>query len=287
MTIYKTITTTLLELIDEADIIIDNLKTQNKLITNENKVNIKANIDSMTIQWGNKCLQTLTNNGLLIELKEFENYTKPPRVFERIDSGLENSLFYLKTQKSLLISQCKKLEDKSAHIEINLISIDDLDNFEAIKNVKANEVLDFSNSAFLEDDVEEAFLEILGESYKEMDSGSETRDLFTDKVLFKGKRLSTAIMFKGRGVSSKLTINKCGKNGDQLLKLSKNTACNCFIVQHVNKIEPDVREALIDHLLSKTIHQSIYVGFIDGNDTARFLKSIGKNLDDLKNKKHK
>ena len=133
--------------------------------------------------------------------------------------------------------------------------------------------------------MENAFLEKLGEPYKELDSGSETRDLFSDRIIYKDKRLATVFMFKGRGQKGELTIKKSGSTGNQLLKLAKNNSAECFIVQHTNKINPDVREALQDHILQNTRLSKVYICFIDGIDTARFLKSLGKNLDELKSKK--
>jgi len=67
-----------------------------------------------------------------------------------------------------------------------------------------------------------------------------------------------------------------------LIKLSKNTSAQCFVVQHTNKIGQDVREALQDHVLMNSKHSTTYICYIDGVDTARFLKSMKLNLEDLK-----
>ncbi len=83
-------------------------------------------------------------------------------------------------------------------------------------------------------------------------------------------------MFKGRGEPGPLSIDKCGDKGNQIIKLAKNNAAQCFIIQHVNKIEPDVKEALIDHVKMNSRFTKVYVCFVDGLDTARMMKALGK-----------
>ncbi len=109
--------------------------------------------------------------------------------------------------------------------------------------------------------------------------------MYTDRIFVNGIRHSSAIMFKGRAVSGTLRISNCGKNGDQLLKLSKNSFAELFIVQHVNKIDHDVREALKDHILVHSSLSKIKMCFIDGLDTARILSGAGEDLDELMKKK--
>jgi hypothetical protein len=193
-------------------------------------------------------------------------------------------MHFFKTKNNILIKIAKDIEHKR-NKEIVLLKIDDFDNFKEIKKISFSEVVDYSMDCFLEDDVENAFLEKLQEPYKEQDGGAETRDLFSDRIAYNGKRLSAVFMFKGRGEKGELTIKKSGSTGNQLLKLAKNNSAECFIVQHTNKINPDVREALQDHILQNTKLSKVYICFIDGSDTARFLKSTGKDLKELKNKK--
>lgn len=186
-----------------------------------------------------------------------------------------------------LILIAEKIEDRKEQKSVEIITIDDIDNFkELLKTIDSNEINSkFYSSAFLEDDVENTFLEILGEPYKENDAPSELRDLYTSQVKINGKRTHSAIMFKGRGVKKSLHISDCGKNGDQLLKLAKNTTATLYVVQHVNKIESEVIEALKHHLLAFSQVKNIKICAIDGKDTARILKAAGKNLEELMNKK--
>jgi len=233
--------------------------------------------------WRNESFDILWANGLVLEAEGFKNHVGSALAKSGWNTRLSNLYFYLVDRKDYLLDIAKEVENKKSGKQVVNLTIDDIENFPAIHTIPSEEVKDYANSAFLEDDVEECFLEALGEPYKEADSGSETRDLFTDKLVVKGQRLATAIMFKGRGLTGALSLDKCGTKGNQLLKLAKNNAAQCFIVQHVNKIEPDVKETLIDHALINTRFDKIYVCFIDGVDTARLLKSRGKNLEELKN----
>jgi len=71
----------------------------------------------------------------------------------------------------------------------------------------------------------------------------EKSDFFTTRLMIGGKRMSAAFLLKGHGTKGKLTINKCGKKGDQILKLLDEPA-RVYIVQHVGEIDSDVIKLL-------------------------------------------
>ena len=285
---YQSITNQILEIISESDKIIDTIINANALIKNDNskKQQVIEKIQDQRNVWYEKCQVILVNNELLLELEDFINY--PGSAFMRLNfnQDLNTILNFMRDHKAKLIGFANNIESKQ-NKKVVLLTLDDFDNFKEIKKIKPVEVADFSNDSFLEDDVENAFLKKLEEPYKELDGGAETRDLFSDRVTYKNKRLATVFMFKGRGQKGELTLNQAGSKGDQLLKLAKNNAAECFIVQHTNKISPNIREALQDHILQNTRLSKVYICFIDGIDTARFLKSIEENLQVLKNKKIK
>ncbi len=279
---YKAVTIQLIDQCKSASVILQKLPNINKE-KDDSKI---QSVISDANKWKEESYKILEENGLILEAESFQNYKGSSLARANWSIELSNLHFYLSDRKDCLLKIAKEIENKKLSKEIIILTIDDIDNFSSIKNISSNEVMDYASGEFLEDDVEECFLEALVEPYKEVDSGSETRDLFTDKLIVNGKRLSTAIMFKGRGLKGSLSLNKCGSKGNQLLKLAKNNAAECFIVQHVDKIEPDVREALIDFILANTRFNKTYVCFIDGLDTARFLKGMGKNLDMLSNSKN-
>jgi len=284
--VYKTITNQLLDYISQARKIIEDIHLTNKLIRENSSIKEESvkRIESLHKEWYAKCQEFLIESGLLLEQEEFNTYNALARSISNFDKQLNPILNFVIDRKRILIGFAKEIEKKQ-NKEIVILKIDDFDNFKDVKKIKSTDVTDYCKDCFLEDDIENVFLENLEEPYKEPDGGYETRDLFSDRMIYDGKRLSTAFMFKGRGEKGELTIKKSGSTGNQLLKLAKNNSAECFVVQHTHKINPDVREALQDHILQNTRLSKVYVCFVDGIDTARFLKSMGKNLEELKNKK--
>ena len=249
---YQSITKQLLNIIQKASSIIKDISIANETIKKE-PTKTQETINQIRYLQNSWCVEVqiiLNENELLLEVEAFLNYSGSALQYNGLNRELNGILNFMKDRKSLLVTI----------------------------------VFDYAQDCFLEDDIENAFLEKLGEPYKELDGGAETRDLYTDRIIYKDKRLSTVFMFKGRGQKGELTIKKSGSTGNQLLKLAKNNSAECFIVQHTNKINPDVREALQDHILQNTRMSKVYICFIDGIDTARFLKSTGKDLKSLKKK---
>jgi hypothetical protein len=251
--------------------------------------NETSSLEIKSRMWVSNIVWILRDNGLELPALKIENFSSNlNKTFFPTKDDIKNNV--LQTSKIIqeLLIVCEDIEKKKSFKEIEIITIDDIDNFKKLLKKADGRAIDrkYFESAFLEDDVENAFLEVLNEPYKEQDSGAETRDLFTNNVIINRKRIQTAIMFKGRGVRKTLQISDCGKNGNQLLKLAKNTTAQLYIVQHVNKIESDVIEALKDHLLSNSHAKKILICPIDGKDTARLLTALGKDLELLKTKKH-
>lgn len=246
-------------------------------------------LDQKVSEWKNKTIIELNIfNEKLIALKIENNYQEQgfSSLFEK--QRLTNHNLFIKDSISSLITFLDDIEKNIRNKEIVMLTIDELDNFKDLLKKDASKIDDkYVKSAFLEDDVEEAFLKILDEPYKEQDSGAETRDLFTTKIKYKGERLYSALMFKGRGLKTELNLSNAGKNGNQLLKLAKNSSAQLFLIQHVNKINPEVTETLKDHLLSYSQFKKVYICIVEGDDTARVLRSLKLDLDKLMNKKDK
>lgn len=283
---YQSVTNQLLELISAGGSMISNITFGQYRIDHRelNESDVIKRFENEKNEWYEKSKKILLNNDLILEYEEFGASLDQELHVRGISPVLNKIINLIVRKRELLIKFAKNIESKSSQTEVVPLTIDDFDNFEDIKKINFSEVDNFSADCFLEDDVENAFLEKLGEPYKELDSGAETRDLFSDRIIYKEKRLSSVFMFKGRGQTGELTIKKAGSTGNQLLKLAKNNSAECFIVQHTNKINPDVREALQDHILQNTRLSKVYICFIDGADTARFLKSVGKDLEELRKK---
>jgi hypothetical protein len=286
---YKEVTTTIITQCRIASVLLHFLgQTNDKIHQDSTQTEQAINHAIIEVKkWAVNSIDILETYGLVLEVEGFKNIKGSVLAKNGWNAKLSNLYFYLIDRKAYLLKIAKELENKKSEKVLVNLTIDDIDNFSNVRTINFNEVKDCANSAFLEDDIEECFLEAVGEPYKEADSGSETRDLFTNKIIVNGKRLATAIMFKGRGLSGTLSLDKCGSKGNQLLKLAKNNAAECFIVQHVNKIEPDVKETLIDLVLTNTRFNKVYICFIDGTDTVRLLKSMGKDIEKLKSKMNK
>ena len=286
---YKNITTQIIDLVESSRSILSDITGFSTSVLNDNSWSRKCSINNDFREWYLNVILVMQKNGLKLQALKIENIFNNTTLTPKEDQYFRMIEEERKMRSILdeLIRTAEKIEGNAKEIEI--IKIEDIDVFkDIIKTVDTNDLIGkYDNSAFLEDDVENIFIRLLKEtpSYKEKDSGAEMRDLYTDRVFIGGTRYSAAIMFKGRGVSGSLRISDCGKNGDQLLKLSKNTFSELFIVQHVNKIDHDVREALKDHLLVHSSFMKIKLCFIDGLDTARILYGAGENLKKLKDKR--
>jgi hypothetical protein len=160
--------------------------------------------------------------------------------------------------------------------------VEDIDSFRKVRDVNwadVNDLLD--DNGWLdrsEQDVKDLFERILGERLHKKDWGGEINDLYSANILLQGARCDGAFLLKGNGLStSVMQIGHCGKNGDQILRLSKSPAGLLFI-QYVGNIS----EAVIDDLaikvrdLSAVRGESVHYCIINGQDTARLMRAYGK-----------
>lgn len=156
------------------------------------------------------------------------------------------------------------------------IYIDDIDTFSKVKKIKPHEVRNIVPLNIPEDTIKEAIADIIGEPFIPKHSPAEKSDLYSNHIELRGKRIDTAFMLKGPSVK-KLTLDKAGSKGTQILKLTKEPA-NLFIVQSTGQIDTYV----IEHLQSEVFRESekrghkLYYCIIDGTDTARLLKAYDK-----------
>lgn len=288
---YTVLTTKLIGFVEAAKPLLKSIEDFNQHLAMSDPLDKKSTIMQEINSWFFQISATLKKEELLLEELRLNNIMGNATVFsiKQAFHGLKDEEVKVRQIIEELLKIAENIELGNSKKEISLVKIEEIDCFkDIIKNVNIDELKGkYDTSVFLEDDVENTFINLIGESqnYKEMDSGAEMRDLFTDRIFINGKRYATSIMFKGRGINGELKISNCGIGGNQLLKLAKNTSSELFIVQHVNKINTDVREALYDHLKTHSAYPKIKICFIDGLDTARILKGTGANLDELVAKK--
>lgn len=123
-----------------------------------------------------------------------------------------------------------------------------------------------------EDVVKHAFAGLLGESYVPKDWGGERSDLYTSRVLARGRQVSSAWLFKGPGYPRAMDVKALGKNGDQIDRLFTEPA-ELLVLQHCHQIKPSV-VGMMDAYAHDARRPRSYM-IIDGADTGRILRSLG------------
>lgn len=157
-------------------------------------------------------------------------------------------------------------------VDIKHITVDDIDSFKKVTEIKF--ALETENQPILEETFQQGLQKILGENGEFHDWGGEGDDLFSNRLIFDGKRLTVAFGLKGRGTKGKLTPGKLGKNGDQIQRLFRSPA-DVYIVQYWGQIDESVIEQMRLIATAKSYYESrcIFYGEIDGQDTLRIIKA--------------
>lgn len=159
-------------------------------------------------------------------------------------------------------------------IRYHQITIDDIDSFRLVKIVPISKKKLKSN--LTEKKIKQAFKKIIGESGTFKDWGGERSDLFTTKLKLRGKRVPTAIAFKGKSTTGKLTPEKMGERGTQVERLFQEPA-NLFLIVYQGQIDPSVIVQMQVFALAKsTLGQEIYFGVVDQDDFNRLLLAYEK-----------
>jgi hypothetical protein len=166
----------------------------------------------------------------------------------------------------------------SANTEAIRISIDDIDSFQKVKRISTHKVRNQVPMKLPESQIKHSIADILGEPFTSKDWSGELADLFSSHLVYQGKRLAAGFLLKGPGIkSTTLTINRLGKNGDQIVRLT-SISLDLYAVQFVGTIA----QAVVEHLetqvkqAAQKAGQSRYYCIIDGTDTARLLKAYEK-----------
>jgi hypothetical protein len=124
-----------------------------------------------------------------------------------------------------------------------------------------------------ENDVRNAFAEIIGEPFEPKHWGGEKSDLYTSRLTVNGRPISTAFLLKGPGAPGPMYPATLGKRGDQLIRAFDEPA-DLIVVQHHSQImNAVVRQA--EALAAVPGNPRLYC-IIDGADTWRILNAYGK-----------
>ena len=154
--------------------------------------------------------------------------------------------------------------------------VEDIDSFSDTRNVQPKEIQALLPLDLSEDEIQAFFEEIIGENFHQEDWRGELNDLVTSQVKVSGKRIRAAFLLKGSGTRGKLTIAKCGKNGDQILRLVE-APVDLYVIQHIGEIDQRVIYDLRSKIQLKVSEsQKCQMCILDGTDTARILRAYGK-----------
>jgi hypothetical protein len=123
-----------------------------------------------------------------------------------------------------------------------------------------------------ESHVKEAIASLLKEPIK-CDWGGEENDHFSANVTVADRRRTAAFLLKGPTKFQEMTLAMCGKNGDQIYRLTRAKA-DVSIVQHSHLIGTAVRETLRSMVVTPGDRQGRFC-VMDGQATYRLLKAYG------------
>jgi len=155
-------------------------------------------------------------------------------------------------------------------VRVKQLTIDDIDSFSKVRRVRLS--AKSANIPLGEKKFKIGLQKIIGERGVFQDWGGERNDLFSTRVMLKGRRISAAFGLKGKGTKGVLLPRMMGKRGDQILRLFSSPA-ELFLVQYWNRIDESIVDQMRQSAIAKSWsdHKIIYYGIIDGQDTQRIL----------------
>lgn len=151
---------------------------------------------------------------------------------------------------------------------------EDIEEFAKIRDVRVESTAEWMHvmEHVPERIVKEAIAKLLREPSR-ADWGGEESDHFSSNVTLEGRRRTAAFLLKGPAKFAEMTPAMCGKNGDQIYRLSKSGADISF-VQHAHLVGAAVRETLRAFIVQPGSRARKFC-VMDGQATYRLLKAYG------------
>lgn len=166
-----------------------------------------------------------------------------------------------------------KVSFPSSAQNAKFITIDQIDSFSKVGSQSKNGM-----GSVREQKIKNAFAKIIGESGSFKDWGGEKSDLYSTRTRVGGKRVATAIAFKGKGTTGKLVPAKMGKNGDQIGRLFDEPA-ELFLVVYGGQIESSIISQMQAYAMGKAMSgRRVLYGVIDGSDLGRLAAAYPKHF---------
>lgn len=155
----------------------------------------------------------------------------------------------------------------TAGAKIKRVTIDDIGSFSKVKKVKP---AGFLGDKLSEEEFKNGIQAIISEPGEFKDWGGEQSDLYTTRVIMRGKRRGAAFAFKGPALKGRLVPGRMGKNGDQAQRLFREDA-DIFLVQHCREIASSVLDLMKQLAIVQSLAtgNEIVYGIIDGADSER------------------
>ena len=148
---------------------------------------------------------------------------------------------------------------------------EDIEQFSAMKSITASDSEEWMSvmKTVPEQHVKSAIAKLLSEPSK-ADWGGEENDHFSANVTISGRTRTAAFLLKGPANFREMTPAMCGKNGDQIYRLS-NSGADISIVQHSHLIGSAVRETVRAFIVQPGRSRKFCI--MDGQATYRLLKA--------------
>ena len=149
---------------------------------------------------------------------------------------------------------------------------EDIEQFSKMREVRIQSASEWMDAMKFvpEQTVKESFAALLADSTKK-DWGGEASDHFSANVEVKGRRRTASFLLKGPSQFREMTLEMCGKRGDQIDRMV-DTGADISIVQHAHQIGPVVRKTLRALTILPGGSLRKYC-LIDGAATYRILKA--------------
>lgn len=164
-----------------------------------------------------------------------------------------------------------------AFYDVTQLHVDDIDSFSAVRGVK---VKNYRPMPLTEKAFKDGMQALLHEPGVFKDWGGEANDLWTTRVTIGGRRLATAMAFKGKGMTGKLTPRKMGKNGDQIQRLYQVPA-DLYVLQYWAQIDQSVFTLMHSLAVSRSAMNGgklVRYLVIDGEDSQRLILAYPKRF---------
>lgn len=216
-----------------------------------------------------------TKQNGLTAYKKHHNLNAVKKDILRLAGDRAKLAAHVTTRKPLILPKTFQMRmvksGRDMFVDVRFITVDDIDNFSAVRGLKHNNIPAHIVPARLPEKVfKQGVAKLLGNRGSFKDWGGEKHDLYTTHLKIKGKRYATSIGLKGPATSGILTPGKMGKNGDQIQRLF-DTDAQVFLVQYEGQISPSVPEQMKRLAVAKSAEDSrtVFYGIVSLEDSYR------------------